>query len=969
MKSWKTPTPEQVEKAVAMLVHAEHYRYFFDRLENPNWIMPLHEKGYFQRPPPIKRHDDEGTVSFPPWAESRYLARMAKYTPDVVRDIVMKIPMTDNVRVHEDLADAALSMPVDLAANLVPEALKWIESPYKLLIPQKLGMFIGFLASGGKTKEALELAGSLLAVVPDRRAREEMNDEVTHLQTLRPTTKIDIHYYEEIIKKEFPKVVKSAGEEAVSLLCGLLDSAICFSNRQGRDGFPRDYSYIWRSAVEKSPLNRYRDLENILVDGIRDSVEQISRARIEQVPQLVKIIEGYGWHIFHRIAINLLREFPGAAPTLVRECLTDKKWFGELGIWHEYILLMRACFQELPPEDQEKILGWIEQGPDLDLFESRKRDATGEDLTAEEMNRFKKVWTRDHIAAIVGVLPREWQERYANLVADVGEPEHPEFVYYNSGATWVGPTSPKSTHELQSLSNREICEFLRSWKSTGDPMSPSPEGLGRELTPLVAVEPQRFATDALEFRGLDPNYVRAFVHGIASAAKQKKKFDWHPVIELCKWVVTQPREIQGRKDEYVDLDPGWVWTRKAIADMLSAGFQEGESELPFEMRGCVFEVLRPITEDQDPTPEDERRFGGSNMNPTELSINTTRGEAMHSLIQYALWVRRHVGKGVEGESRLARGFGEMPEVRETLDAHLDPSNDPSLAIRSVYGQWFPWLALIDHDWSVESILKIFPTEESLSELRNSAWGAYITHCQPYDNILIILGHEYHRAVGDINTALPDWPNSVRYHEHLAEHVMTFYWRGKLSLHEPQGLLSRFYEIAPDSLRAHAIEFVGRSLLNTEGEIPAAILDRLRALWDSRLTFARDTKSGRSSISELAAFGWWFASAKFDDPWATKQLVSAIGIAKKIDPDHMVVARLVAVSYAMPRQAIECLKLIVEVDKDEWGVYGWRDNAREILSAAIESGDPDARNAAVSLLNLLGARGYRDFRDLVPKKLD
>src|SRR2546422_126786 len=82
LKCWKTPTPDQVNKAVAQLGHGEYNRYFFDRLENPEWLGPLKAKGFLSSPPPPVHDEARGTIGFPPWPESRYLARMAKYAPE-----------------------------------------------------------------------------------------------------------------------------------------------------------------------------------------------------------------------------------------------------------------------------------------------------------------------------------------------------------------------------------------------------------------------------------------------------------------------------------------------------------------------------------------------------------------------------------------------------------------------------------------------------------------------------------------------------------------------------------------------------------------------------------------------------------------------------------------------------------------------------------------------------------------------
>jgi len=94
----------------------------------------------------------------------------------------------------------------------------------------------------------------------------------------------------------------------------------------------------------------------------------------------------------------------------------------------------------------------------------------------------------------------------------------------------------------------------------------------------------------------------------------------------------------------------------------------------------VWHILKLLTEDPDPTPEHEARYGGSNMDPATLSINTTRGEAMHAVVSYALWVRRHIDSQADAEDQPRRGFDEMPEVREVLDAHLNVAQEPSPAI-------------------------------------------------------------------------------------------------------------------------------------------------------------------------------------------------------------------------------------------------------------------------------------------------
>ena len=681
---------------------------------------------------------------------------------------------------------------------------------------------------------------------------------------------------------------------------------------------------------------------------------------------LVEKLEQRPWLIFQRIALHLLRVCPDAALSFIAERLTDKAQFDKPDLWHEHVLLLQDHFAHLSPNNQKKILDWIAAGPDLAQFKEWQEQEAGRSPTDEETEQYAKYWRLRHLAPLRDILPPEWGQHYNEWVAELGEPEHPDFFSYSSGGSW-GPTSPKGAEDLRSMSVQDIVAFLQTWRQpSGDPTEPSPEGLGRELATVVASEPERFADHAGRFQELDPTYVRWFLSGLRDAVKEKRAFLWRPVLELCQWVMKQPREIPGRRGEYTDLDPGWVWTRGAIADLLYTGFgvEDDLANIPFDLRDLVWEVLKPITDDPDPTLADETHYGGSNMGLAMRSINTTRGKAMHAVVRYALWVRKHIKAAPDGRERVERGFDEIAEVRKVLDVHLDPVRDPVLAIRAVYGQWFPWLVLLDREWAAAHVSKIFPSDESLRDLRDAAWETYVVSRAPYDDVFEVLREEYGRAVERIGTGDTQRRHMADPEERLAEHLMVLYWRGKLSLDEPADLLARFYAKASDKLCGHAFSVGGRRLYNAqEKTVSPEILDRVRILWEQRLEAAR-AATPLSHAVELAAFGWWFTSAKFDDTWAITQLTEILKLVGKVDADRRVVERLAALAVDMPQQVVECLHLMVEGDKEGWAIYGWREHARTILATAIQSDNADAREAATTLVHRLGARGYLEFRDLL-----
>jgi hypothetical protein len=958
MKSWKKPTLEQVDKAVALFAHGEQHRYFFDRLENPEWLTPLKEKGFFSSPPTPIRDEARGTIAFPAWPESRYLVRMAALAPEIVAKILFEIPETENSRVRDDIAEALLALPAELAAKIVSKTIGWTKSRFQLLLPERLGALVSHLASNGEVEPAIQLAEALLTVRADPRVSKNTPEENEFFRP-KALPYFEPWHYQKILEKNIPDLVAVAADQTLTLLCDFLDDAVRFSQTPDKDQEPDDYSYIWRSAIDR-PQHTVDDVRGLLVSAVLQAAEQNARNNPVNVPKIVRYLERRKWRVFHRIALHVLRLFANVAPDLVSERLKEPERFDRPDFHREYNLLAEACFGRLEADDQRKIFDWIQKGPDIQRFKTGWERFYGNPPTDEQVTRYSMAWQRDRLAPLVSELPQDiWSQRYAELVEALGPPSDAEHV---AGATWVGLASPKSAEELGELTTEQLVNYLRSWVPSGHPMEASVSGLGQQLGSLVTSEPERFSAEAEKFEGLDPTYVRALLQALAEPAKQKRLLNWQKVLSLCRWVVDQPRGSSPQKAILGERDPDWSWTRKAIANLLARGFES--DAIPTGARNEAWYVLECLTNDPEPTPEDELRHS-ENFDAASLSINTTRGEAMHAVVGYALWVRRRIENEPGSNVGTALGFNGMPEVRAVLDKHLDPESDPSLAIRAVYGQWFPWLHFLDREWAQESVPRIFPRDEALRDLRNAAWTTYIIYCQPFDEVFGVLEEEYRHAIDRIGTAQESSANLDAPDSRLAQHLITEYWRGELNAEDQDGLLGAFYAIADVKLRSLVIDFAGRSLHNTSGAVPLDALERLKNFWTRRFEAVRATETIGEQVEELTSFGWWFVSKKFPDQWSVDQLFEVLKITKRIEPEHLVLERLAELSASLPTRTIECLALIVEGDREGWAILGWRGHVRTIIATAINSADETARRHAVALVHHLGTRGNFEFRDLLP----
>src|SRR5262249_40363787 len=162
--------------------------------------------------------------------------------------------------------------------------------------------------------------------------------------------------------------------------------------------------------------------------------------------------------------LHLLHRFSQAptAPVLIAERLIERRRFEARSLRYEYVLLGREHFAHLSSDEQAIILHWITTGPDLDHLRRTAQECFGTAPKDAELDSYAQTWRRHRLACFHAALPSEWQRRYEALVADLGVPEHPDFVSPLTGGSFT-PASPHSIENLQTMSVEEIVAFLHTW--------------------------------------------------------------------------------------------------------------------------------------------------------------------------------------------------------------------------------------------------------------------------------------------------------------------------------------------------------------------------------------------------------------------------------------------------------------------------------------------------------------------------
>ena len=983
MSAWTPPNESQLDLLQAQAARQENRAYFFDRLENPEWVRPLAKRGFFNAPPGPVHNREQGTIRFVPWPEGRYLLRMAPLAPDAVLAVLETLPPSDNPVATQIALKIVGALPDDQFSRLAPKVLEWLEVRldfrFRHLFADEAADAVSRLTRIGEVDLGLRIAKTLLRLEPqsDGEASDEF-DETASLLRPEPASQLSNWAYGQVIGQLLPDLVDAAGLDAVRAFSALLNDALRLRGRRGESSDEANRSYIWRPAVEDHAQNSDHDVASHLVSAVRDAAVRFASTSADALEAVVVQLEK-ATSLHRRIALHVLAQADDCE-SLVTERLSNRGLFDDYRMRHEYAALLRNRFGDASVEARQRFIDWVNAGPDLESFRQWATAPDGTPPTEDEEAGYIAHWQRDWLSYVADQLPDRAAALYRSHVRRYGEAEHPDFVSWTS--TDSGPDSPASKDEMGTWPPSKVIDYLRAWRPDADGrhFSASMADLGRVVKDAVAERATEFAADADSFATLDPTYVRCYLDGIQSAVKTGVQFDWEPVLRLMSSVVRHPFEEDG-DDPGWDRDPGWRWARGEVASLIQTGVGDRDNRIPFRFRETVWQILATLIKDPNPSPAYETSNISSveiagphpppdtpspayearvastidTMGPHTLSMNTNRGKAMHSVMDYALWCRRELATGGSDSDT---GFSEMPEVRDLLAARLDTATDPSVAVRAVYGEYLPWLALIDQGWVTAHLRHIYPASPDYANLRDAAWNAYICWCQPFDPVFDLLRTEYEAAIERVPSGgYTVLSRSNEADQKLGEHLIAFHWRGKL----PRQLLERWFEVADDELAAHSMDFVGRALRNTEGEIPPEVLRRIRDVWDWRLDAIGDHPEQHSL--EASAFAATFVSSKLDDDWSLAALETTLAAKSHEWLGHDTIERLTEIATSRPAEATRLTHRMLENAANEWDHATWEDPVRSLLTQTMDAHDAETRDHREAIIDHYVKRGYFDFKNL------
>jgi hypothetical protein len=961
MKSWTQPTRELVERTIASTIDSEQRRYFFYKLQNPLWVKPLLEKGFFRNPPePFPTGD--GGFQIPLWPESQYLARIAKESPDDVINIALQIK-TGNPRVLEDIVDMALAIePSDLSKQLYGHAILFADNQFTRWNCQKLAKLIIHWAQRGATAEALGLADKLVCLCPDPKAKEKEEtlraDPHSPFLRLEPRSPYGDYVFKKVLEEGIKQLAEMIPWDTVQILSRNLGAAISLSFFEQEKASSYDASDFWCHRLKDEERHEH-DAKSGLAHALTNACEALLRKEPQRIEELDLSLRQHNWYFFKRLRWYLYAQFPIRSKALMRmEAINfDGYYDGEYGF--ELASMLRAASETNALNDGElrQIFETIERGPDIEAFK-KWFGGTPSDEQIQVRKEYFYVRQLFPFAPVLLRFPEYWA-KYQAYAKKIGELKLSDYfkvrIGDGGGAQFVPDTSPISEEELKAKSDEDLLQFLGGWKPPSKRNAfdePNVSGLAKAFTLILNQQPDRFMGLADRMNIANPTCVRDFLYFLVERAKQKQPLPWEKVIHLCQWVVEQPNHLdESNQDSWREGEPDFTACRQSIAGLFQHGSCDYQDSIPWECREAVFQIIKRLCTEYD------RRLKSESFGKDFLTsaINSVRGEAAHALVDHGLWIKRHL-------KLETNAIAKMPEVQLLLEERLNPENEKALAVHAVFGLLAPWLCHLDRDWFASVQSHIFPVEKELFERWFAAWKTFVSWNQPNALVFRVLKQEYGVAVERLDGLREDDKSQHPAVNALGEHLITFYWCGLLPLTGEESLLEKYLAKANSKERAHVMNYIGRALENTK-DLPKEVETLLVTYWQHRLEAIKHEHKPEESSEELSDFAWWFRSGKLDTSWCLRQIQELLKLTPQVHETYLLLEDLAKVAPSYPIEAATCLQMIVSKISGDRYVYLDDRPAKEILNVSMNSKIQEAVAIAQYTQDTLLRLGRFEYKDL------
>ena len=835
-------------------------RWFFANRPHPRWAEILLDYGFLEEAPePVAT---EHGFLLQRWDVQDYLLTIASEVPDVVLAHFERILANRNY--FPGAVRALCLIPMEKANQAISTLLECLNDPATAYrIADEAFELMTKLAQSGLADSAFALCEALTDPQPSPQAKkaeaEVLGDYVFNAEAV--SFLATDHYHEEqLLKPGLEKLAELDLGRLVTLLeKQLIQSLHIEAQSRGRSEEKQGSSF-WRRAIEDTVQDLADAYKDVLLKWLRDFNKLFIKEQPEEAAAFVDKFLSSDYDILRRLGIYLLSQFPQLYSDRVRDILLNIENMDDVWNHHEYFKLLEYGYTHLIPNDQRLLEGMVLAGPPPEKLTLVARWTDKEN--GQEPEEYKRVysehWKRDRLWMIRNNLQGEALSVLQNLIAELGEPEHPDFTSWSTGVHYITTVSPVNIDEISAMPLQELLKYLREWKPRDrrDRFEEEKYGaLGRVVAQVVFSNYEKYGDHLSNIARLNPEYATSFINHQSSITLLPD--------EMLRIKISLAQELLAdkfiRDDNSRTYEGGWIGFRFSVVNYLKNLFEKEDINIPIDKLSNVRDILILLTDDPDPMPDADQPAEGwfGHKDPATVAINHVRPEALSTLIDYASY------KTKLDLTDDRRGFGPKRlelEVEQTLTRKVDYHLDRSTALHSIFGKHFNLLCWLNRDWVVEHLNEIFPEgdDEMSIGFFAAAWDSFVIfNSQLYIEVFSLLRGKYERAIKLYKQGFHTQTHldPVR---HFVSHLAVDYLCADYSLNTPEGqssLLVRFFKKASAQSRTVAARSVIEVFINVskDEENTERFWKRMRALWQWRLEEAASCNHSSEFDGEMQSF--------------------------------------------------------------------------------------------------------------------
>lgn len=946
------PTKRELEEISQYLAGSEYVRYFFYDLDNPAWVRPLHALGLFNKvPPPLEDKNQPGYFSMPFWYEGEYLKRMADKFPDIVRDIALSLK-TDNSRALRTMLETLLKVPVEITAEIVGEFKGWIETPFSnfMMLAHELGIIMEYLAKGGEVKASLATLAILLEPI---QVKDRFDEE-----KLVAGTRHDFYWLNQALQINLPVLTKNNPIGVINVTEEQLIKAIQLEHDPRIDDKSKKLNSYWRLRINpKSGANYDNEIKNILVNTIITALNEACEQLPNEVRSILSRYIGSDYSILRRIAIYILKSRGQHFTDLVEKAYFSYKEKPIHAGQEEFDRFIETQFNIFSETIKKEIL-FDRTNPDPEFVEdilNNRPEAFGSGTREERKKTLIETWQLRELTPLASHLEGKEKELYDNLLNKYGKPAL-EAEDEPATVSWIGDKSPIEPDEFSKKSIIDVIRDLINFipENNAPFGEPSREGLARILENDIQARPNDYANQAKLF--IDSNiqiiYHTHFLRGLENVVKKQERFELDGVIAVCEFVVNHEDEKYQRSD----YEGGLPAAKLAVAHLFEEIFRVKEPYISNELLERSGKIIVELLHQQEPFPDNEDAQG---YDPATHSLNCVHGVALHSLVSYGLYCERKRKKDASDKGEPVM----IPLVKEILTQNLDKMKNPSLAVHSIFGWYFPQFIYLDKAWALENRERIFPAETEMRKYWQAAWYAYIRFSDVYTNVFPELIAKYQKALEEFQTSEKSQRRAERVDEQMATHILKAYLLDMIKLDSEDDLLSLYYQKADDETRSHGNFWLSKVLESQQPSPESQIWKKVWSLWQWRIESATKSDDKNSFSKEIANFSRLLKHCPLNLGELNSVIERMIAFRLNGYEAGEIMDYLGKNSEAFPSLAVANLQKIILATQEFYILDNTKKSIEQILSSAMKI-DENSKAKAIEIINVFGERGDYSWRRLL-----